>query len=69
MRTQEAQKHTDPTDPEYWLEQSFDIHVLATSVVDRHCFKAYPDPTFHFNADPDPDPFSSYTQNQYSNSF
>ncbi len=24
--------------------------------VDRHSFDAYPDPTFHFGADPDPNP-------------
>jgi hypothetical protein len=28
---------------------------LITSVVDRHCFDADPDPNVRFNADPDPD--------------
>ncbi len=33
---------------------------LKSSVVDRHRFYAYPDPTLHFDSDPDPDP-TSYT--------
>jgi hypothetical protein len=31
------------------------------SVADRHRFDAYPDATFHFDADPDPDPPKFYT--------
>jgi hypothetical protein len=32
--------------------------------VDRHRFDAHPDPTFHFDADPDPypDPITSFTR-------
>ncbi len=34
----------------------------STSVVDQHRFHADPDPTFHFDTGPDPDPSISYTR-------
>jgi hypothetical protein len=32
-----------------------------TSFVDRHPFDAYPEPTFHFDAAPDPNPTARFT--------
>jgi hypothetical protein len=32
------------------------MYVLDTSVADRHCVDADPDPNFHFDANLDPDP-------------
>ncbi len=35
--------------------------IYTNSVVDRPCYGADSDPTFHFNTDPDPDPSPSLT--------
>jgi hypothetical protein len=39
------------------------------SVVDRHRFDADPDPIFRFDANPNPDPTSNYTQGGKSEFF
>ncbi len=37
-----------------------------TCVVDRHSFDAYPDPTFHFDGAPDPNPTPRFTHGRKS---
>jgi hypothetical protein len=51
----------EPGQYSYFLNKKRKKSMGFTSVVDRHSFDAYPDPIFHFDADPDPNPTPRFT--------
>jgi hypothetical protein len=63
--------HTDLRQTAHLRPSQVRICTLVTSLVDRHLFDAEPNPTFHFDADPDqnlgPDPILIFTYGMLEN--